>query len=77
MTDQNIIKLIQIISKVININSKLIDKDSCASEFAKWDSLAHLKLMLEIEKKFKVKISTSKMSDLNSVSKILKFIESK
>ena len=77
MTDQTTIKLIQIISRVININSKLIDKDSCAREFAKWDSLAHLKLMLEIEKKFKIKISTSKISDLNSVSKILKFIESK
>ena len=45
------------------------------NDFAKWDSLKHLNLMLEIEKQFKKKINTSKMADLNSVDKILKFIE--
>ena len=42
-------------------------------DFAKWDSLAHLQIMMEIEKQFKKKISTSKMSDLNTVGKILNF----
>ena len=45
-------------------------------DFTKWDSLSHLQIMLEVEKQFKKKISTSKMSDLNSVKKILKFIDS-
>ena len=46
------------------------------TDFAKWDSLAHVNLMLELEKQFK-KVSTSKMSDLNSVNKILQFFQSK
>ena len=43
-------------------------------DFSKWESLAHLSIMLELEKKFKKKINTSKMGDLNSVKKILKFL---
>ena len=46
------------------------------NDFSKWDSLAHLQIMLEIEKKFQIKISTSKMSELDSVIKIIKFVNS-
>tara|TARA_Y100000816_G_C26003338_1_gene524328 strand:+ start:53 stop:280 length:228 start_codon:yes stop_codon:yes gene_type:complete len=75
MNDQKKIKTIEIISKNIKVNSKLISESSCMTDFAKWDSLAHVNIMLELEKKFKKKVSTSKMSDLNSVSKILQFFK--
>jgi acyl carrier protein len=68
-------KIIALISKTLNIDSSLINQTSSMNDFAKWDSLKHLNLMLEIEKQFKKKINTSKMADLNSVDKILKFIE--
>ena len=74
MENLKINKIIQIISKNTKINSKLISEKSCAQDFAKWDSLAHLRIMLEIENYFKKKISTSKMSDLDTVEKIFKFI---
>ena len=43
--------------------------------FSKWDSIAHVKIMLELESKMDKKISTSKMSELTTVSKIIKFLE--
>jgi acyl carrier protein len=45
------------------------------NDLVKWDSLAHLDIMEQIEKSFKKRISTSKMSDLNSIDKILKFLK--
>ena len=45
------------------------------NDFPKWDSLAQVRIMMELEKKYKTKINTSKMSDLISVLKILNFLD--
>ena len=68
-------KIIEIISNIIKVDSKSINENSTMNDFSKWDSLAHLNIMLELEKKFKKKINTSKMSDLDSVNKILNFLK--
>ena len=74
MDNNKKIKIIEIISKITKVDSKLINENSAMDDFSKWDSLAHLSIMLELEKKFKKKINTSKMGDLNAVKKILKFL---
>ena len=68
-------KVIKIISIITKIDIKLINESSSMNDHSKWDSLAHLSIMQKIERNFKKKISTSKMSDLNSVDKILKFLK--
>lgn len=70
-------KTIEIIAKIIRIDTSLITESSNQNDFPKWDSLAHLTIMMKIEKQFKKKISTSKMSELNSIKKILNFLETK
>lgn len=70
----NIIILKKIISENTGINLDDINIDSCAEDFARWDSISHVKIMVAIEKKFKKKINTSKMSELNSVKKIDEFL---
>ena len=76
MADKQTIKIVEIISKVTKINPKLINEKSSMNNLSKWDSLAHLEIIEEIEKQFKKKISTSKMVDLNSISRISKFLKS-
>jgi acyl carrier protein len=68
-------KLISLISKSTTIKINELNIDSCANDFAQWDSLAHLRIMLEIQKMYKIKISTSKMSELNSVKSILFYLK--
>ena len=72
---QNKKKIIEVIAKITKIDTHKINADSCMNDFAKWDSFAHLNIMLAVEKHFKKKITTSKMSELNSVDKILKFLD--
>lgn len=67
-------KIILLISKNLNLDPKFITEKSSVNDFSKWDSLTHLRIMLDIEKQFKKKISTSKMNDLNTVSKIINFL---
>jgi acyl carrier protein len=68
-------KVIKIISVVTKVDIKQINETSSMNDLVKWDSLAHLDIMEQIEKSFKKRISTSKMSDLNSIDKILKFLK--
>ena len=73
MSDEKIDIIIDVISKIIKVDPKLINETTSRENFSKWDSLAHLNLMLELEKKFSKKVSTSKMKDLTSVKKILQY----
>lgn len=73
MKKLNLENLLSLISKSTGIKMNDLNHDSCANDFAKWDSLSHIKIMLEIQKVNGRKISTSKMSELNSVKSILKF----
>ncbi len=68
-------KIKQIIAKSIETNLKHLNDRSTSKDFAKWDSLANVKIMLQIEKKFKVKIKSQDTSKLNKVSSIYKLIE--
>ncbi len=70
----NLDELIIIISMCTSINKKDLNSKSCANDFSRWDSLAHIRIILEIQKKTKIKISTSKMTELNSIKSILAYL---
>lgn len=75
MNNSNLEEIKNIISSCTKINRNEIDIDSCSNDFIKWDSLSHIKIMIEIEKKFKTKIKPNKMSKLISVKSILEFLD--
>ena len=68
-------EIISIVSKVIGISEKNFNINSKSSDFDKWDSLAHVNIVIEIEKKIEKKIKTSKMSELTSIKSILNYLK--
>ena len=50
---------------------KEISIETKACDFHQWDSLAQINILLDIQKKTKIKVSTSKLNELNSVKSIL------
>lgn len=64
-----------LISKCIDANSNLINDKSNSKDFPKWDSLANVKILLSIEKKFKIKIKSNETDKLNSVKNIYKLLK--
>lgn len=64
-----------LISECIDINSNLINDKSNSKDFPKWDSLANVKILLSIEKKFKTKIKSNETDKLNSVKNIYKLLK--
>jgi acyl carrier protein len=62
--------------KVFNRTIRL-SPETTANEVQGWDSLRHVFLISEIEKKFKIKFSFKEISSFNSVADIVRIINSK
>ena len=74
--DKSKIKIIkQSIAKILNVSETSINDNSKAEDFSKWDSLAHVRIIIELEKIFKKKIKTSKIPELNSVKSIIEHLK--
>jgi acyl carrier protein len=71
----NLSEIFKIISKSTGISSDKLDINTAMHDFERWDSVNHIKIILEIEKKFKKKINTTQMASLDSVSSIKKFLD--
>ena len=66
-------KLKKIFKKVFKENKKLYDMENTIN----WDSLNHLRLIVEIQKEFQIKISNTDVPKLISQKKIIKYISKK
>jgi acyl carrier protein len=74
----------QIYSRLTTIFEDVFDEDSIvvtpelsAKDVDGWDSLTHIRLMLTVEKAFKIKFSTSEVGKLQNVGELVRLIEEK
>ncbi len=72
MADKIETEVLKIITKEAKIDfGKKFDKSLL--DF-RWDSLQHIRIIIAIEKKFKVKISTSDIGKLNDAKSIINYL---
>ena len=74
MSDANFNKISKIISKHAKIKEELITLETSAKSIERWDSLAHINIILDIEKEFNIKIKTAKIPELDSIKSITQFL---
>ena len=74
----------QIYSRLTQVFEDVFDDDSIqvtaalsARDVDGWDSLTHIRLILTIEKAFKVKFSTSEIGKLENVGDLVSLIEAR
>jgi acyl carrier protein len=74
----------QIYARLTEIFESVFDDDSIqltpgltARDVDGWDSLAHIRLMLTVERSFKVKFSTSEIGKLENVGGLVAIIREK
>tara|TARA_B100001989_G_C24493429_1_gene440835 strand:+ start:973 stop:1215 length:243 start_codon:yes stop_codon:yes gene_type:complete len=73
----NQLKLKEIISKILKINLGKIPNNLNRDNCKNWDSMNHVRLILEIEKEFGFKIDNNDAIDLVSLETLVKFLDSK
>ena len=67
-------QIISLISKILNLKVTQLNQKSSAKNIKNWDSMNHVKIIVGLEKEFKVKINTSVAMELDSIKKIVNFI---
>ena len=67
-------QIISLISKILNLKVSQLNQKSSAKNIKNWDSMNHVKIIVGLEKEFKVKINTSIAMELDSIKKIVNFI---
>jgi acyl carrier protein len=70
-------RLTTIFEDVFDEDSIVVTPDLSAKDVDGWDSLTHIRLMLTVEKAFKIKFSTSEVGKLQNVGELVRLIEEK
>ena len=66
--------LFKILAKVFGLMDNSINMGTSQENLENWDSLNHILLIVEVEKKFNIKFKVGEISELNSVKKIFERI---
>lgn len=67
----------KIIAENLKINISHINYNTEMQNTKEWDSLNHIKIIIALSKKYKIKIQTSDYDKLTSISSIKKFLNNK
>lgn len=60
-------KVIDIISATLNIPKSKFDINSSMKTIREWDSLGHLKIVLDMEKYLKIQLNLDELATINSI----------
>lgn len=71
------VKLTAIFHDVFDDESIVVTPELTADDVDEWDSLAHIRLVLAIEKKFGLKFSAAEVGRLKNVGEFVALIQSK
>lgn len=70
-------KLTGVFQDVFDDDDLRLTRDTTAASVPGWDSLGHIRLMLAVEKKFKVKFKGSEISSLKNVGELADLVAKK
>jgi len=70
-------RLTTVFEDVFDDDSIRLTPELSADDVDGWDSLKHLRLMLTVEKAFKITLSTSEIGKLENVGALVKLIQSR
>lgn len=68
-------KLFEIIAETFEINVSEVDNSQELSNFEMWDSMTHMFLITNIEKKFGVQLTNEEIMEMQTVQKIIDILK--
>lgn len=66
-----------VISLIAEIIKTTINIDSAAGTLPEWDSLAQMKIIIQLEKVYDIEIEDENIAKLNSVTNIIAYLQEK
>jgi acyl carrier protein len=70
-------RLVEIFQDVFDEDSIILTAGPSAKDVDSWDSLTHIRLMLTVEKAFKIKLSVPEIGKLENVGDVVALIKAR
>jgi acyl carrier protein len=77
MEDGILMKLTEVFRDVFADDSLVLSRETTAMDINGWDSLAHVTLMLHVQRAFRVRLSALETSQLRNVGTLVELLHSK
>ncbi len=61
----------------VDVDETVITPETTANDIEQWDSLSHIRLIVAVERKFKVKFTNSEIESLTRVGDLVALVEAK
>jgi acyl carrier protein len=62
---------------VFDLDDLQIGRETTADDIEEWDSLSHIRLIVAVERKFKIKFKTAEIEGLKNVGDLVRLIGTK
>ncbi|ABM03429.1 putative acyl carrier protein [Psychromonas ingrahamii 37] len=62
---------------ILDIENLVLENKTSANEIEEWDSLAHINLIVAIEREFNIKFALGELQDLKNIGNIMNLISIK
>ena len=70
-------RIISIIARVLDVDSKEVELDTAIGDLPEWDSLHHIQIIAELEKEFSIKYAAEELAEMEDVSDLISLTEEK
>ncbi len=77
MADDILARLTDVFRDVFDDEAVAVDRSTTAADVDGWDSLAHIRLILSVERAFAIKLTASEIAKLKSVGDLVDLIARK
>ena len=67
----------EIFRDILDIDDLILDNKTSASDIEEWDSLAHINLVVAIEREYKIKFGLGELQDLKNIEDMINIISNK
>ena len=75
--NRDLATLTEVFQQVFEDDELAITRETTAADIESWDSLMHVSLILAVEKKFRIRFSSSEVSSLMNVGMLVDLINAK
>jgi acyl carrier protein len=70
-------RLLSVFQDVFDDDTIVLDDSTTASDIEGWDSLAHIGLVIAIEREFSIRMAAKEVGDLKNVGQMIGLIENR
>ena len=68
-------EFLEFVAHVMEVEPQTINEDTAYEEYEKWDSLMHMRLVMEIEEKYDTEIPIDEVPNIRTLKDFYKYIE--